>query len=217
MGDLPGILRRLDYLKELGVDVLWISPFYKSPGGDNGYDISDYQAIQPEFGTMEDFDRLLAGAHARGMRVGDRPGGQPHLQRASLVHREPLQPGTTPSGTTTSGGTAKTAAPPNNWGSQLFGQRLDPGTRPPASITCTPFGDFQPDLNWDNPAVRQEVFRMMRWWCDKGVDGFRMDVISMISKTPEMPDGERKTGAAATAALPPMWSTGPTSTLTCSR
>ena len=91
VGDLPGILRRLDYLKELGVDVLWISPFYKSPGGDNGYDISDYQAIQPEFGTMEDFDRLLAGAHARSSLAGRPLRGQYGAGTSVGVHVEPLK------------------------------------------------------------------------------------------------------------------------------
>ena len=194
IGDLPGIIRRLDYLKELGVDVLWISPFYKSPGRDNGYDISDYQAIQDEFGTMADFDRLLAEAHARGLRVvidlvvnhtsNQHPwfiesrSDRRSSKRDYYIWRD-----------------GKNGGPPNNWGSNFSGSAwtLDETT---GQYYLHTFGDFQPDLNWDNPAVRQEVFRMMRWWCDKGVDGFRMDVISMISKTPEMPDGERKPGSS---------------------
>ena len=194
MGDLPGILSRLDYLKELGVDVLWISPFYRSPGKDNGYDISDYQAIQPDFGTMDDFERLLAEAHKRGLRVvidlvvnhtsNEHPwfkesrSSRDNPKRDYYIWRD-----------------GKDGNPPNNWGSNFSGSAwtLDETT---GQYYLHTFGDFQPDLNWDNPAVRQEVFRMMRWWCDKGVDGFRMDVISMISKTPEMPDGERKPGSS---------------------
>ena len=193
IGDLPGIIRRLDYLKELGVDVLWISPFYKSPGRDNGYDISDYQAIQAEFGTMADFDQLLAQAHARGLRVVidlvanhtsdqhpwfiENRSGRSNPRRDYYIWRD-----------------GKNGGPPNNWGSNFSGSawKLDEAT---GQYYLHTFGDFQPDLNWDNPAVREEVFRMMRWWCDKGVDGFRMDVISMISKTPEMPDGQLKPGS----------------------
>ncbi len=193
IGDLPGIIRRLDYLKELGVDVLWISPFYKSPGRDNGYDISDYQAIQAEFGTMADFDQLLAQAHARGLRVVidlvanhtsdqhpwfiESRSGRSNPRRDYYIWRD-----------------GKNGGPPNNWGSNFSGSawKLDEAT---GQYYLHTFGDFQPDLNWDNPAVREEVFRMMRWWCDKGVDGFRMDVISMISKTPEMPDGQLKPGS----------------------
>ena len=193
IGDLPGIIRRLDYLKELGVDVLWISPFYKSPGRDNGYDISDYQAIQAEFGTMADFDQLLAQAHARGLRVVidlvvnhtsdqhpwfiESRSGRSNPRRDYYIWRD-----------------GKNGGPPNNWGSNFSGSawKLDEAT---GQYYLHTFGDFQPDLNWDNPAVREEVFRMMRWWCDKGVDGFRMDVISMISKTPEMPDGALKPGS----------------------
>ena len=191
IGDLPGIIRRLDYLKELGVDVLWISPFYKSPGRDNGYDISDYQAIQAEFGTMADFDQLLAQAHARGLRVVidlvvnhtsdqhpwfiESRSGRSNPRRDYYIWRD-----------------GKNGGPPNNWGSNFSGSawKLDEAT---GQYYLHTFGDFQPDLNWDNPA--EEVFRMMRWWCDKGVDGFRMDVISMISKTPEMPDGALKPGS----------------------
>ena len=194
VGDLPGIIRRLDYLKELGVDVVWISPFYKSPGRDAGYDISDYQAIQPAFGTMEDFDRLLAEAHARGLRVvidlvvnhtsDEHPwfvesrSGRDNPKRDYYIWRD-----------------GKNGGPPNNWGSNFSGSawKLDEAT---GQYYLHTFGEFQPDLNWSNPAVRQEVYRMMRWWCDKGVDGFRMDVISMISKTPEMPDGPLRPGSA---------------------
>lgn len=193
IGDLPGIIRRLDYLKELGVDVLWISPFYKSPGRDNGYDISDYQAIQAEFGSMEDFDRLLAEAHARGLRVVidlvvNHTSNQHPWFIESRAHRS------SPKRDYYIWRDGQNGGPPNNWGSNFSGSAwtLDEVT---GQYYLHTFGDFQPDLNWDNPAVREEVFRMMRWWCDKGVDGFRMDVISMISKTPDMPDGELKPGS----------------------
>ena len=170
IGDLAGVTSRLDYLRELGVDVIWLSPFYRSPGGDNGYDISDYQAIEPCFGTMEDFDRMHPWfIESRSSR--DNP------KRDFYIWRD-----------------GKNGGPPNNWGSKFSGSAwtLDETT---GQYYLHTFGTFQPDLNWDNPAVREEVFKMMRWWCDKGVDGFRMDTISMISKTPEMPDGELRPGS----------------------
>ena len=193
IGDLAGVTSRLDYLRELGVDVIWLSPFYRSPGGDNGYDISNYQAINPRFGTMEDFDALLAEAHQRGMGIvmdlvvnhtsDEHPwfiesrSSRDNPKRDFYIWRD-----------------GKNGGPPNNWGSKFSGSAwtLDETT---GQYYLHTFGTFQPDLNWDNPAVREEVFKMMRWWCDKGVDGFRMDTISMISKTPEMPDGELRPGS----------------------
>ena len=194
IGDLAGVTSRLDYLKELGVDVIWLSPFYRSPGRDNGYDISDYQDIAPCFGTMEDFDRLLAEAHRRGLRIvidlvvnhssEEHPwfiesrSSKDSPKRDYYIWRDGVDGG-----------------PPNNWGSNFSGSAwtLDEAT---GQYYLHSFGSFQPDLNWDNPAVREEIFSMMRWWCDKGIDGFRMDVISMISKTPEMPDGELRPGSS---------------------
>lgn len=189
IGDLQGIISRLDYLKYLGIDVIWLSPVYQSPNDDNGYDISDYQAIMDEFGTMEDFDELLAGAHERGIRIVmdlvvnhtsdehkwfmESKKSKDNEYRDYYIWRE--------------GKDAQT--PPNNWGSCFggFAWQYDEET---AMYYLHLFSKKQPDLNWDNPKVRQEVFDMMTWWCEKGIDGFRMDVISMISKTKEMPDGE---------------------------
>ena len=189
IGDLQGIISRLDYLKYLGIDVIWLSPVYKSPNDDNGYDISDYRAIMDEFGTMEDFDALLAGAHERGIRIVmdlvvnhtsdehkwfmESRKSKDNEYRDYYIWRE--------------GKGAKT--PPNNWGACFGGSawQYDEETK---MYYLHLFSKKQPDLNWDNPKVREEVFDMMRWWCDKGIDGFRMDVISMISKTAQMPDGE---------------------------
>lgn len=189
IGDLKGITSRLDYLKYLGIDVIWLSPVYQSPNDDNGYDISDYQAIMSEFGTMEDFDEMLAAAHERGIRIVmdlvvnhtsdehkwfvESRKSRDNAFRDYYIWRE--------------GKDAQT--PPNNWGA-CFGGSAWQYDEETAMYYLHLFSKKQPDLNWDNPKVRQEVFDMMTWWCDKGIDGFRMDVISMISKTKEMPDGE---------------------------
>lgn len=189
IGDLQGIISRLDYLKLLGIDVIWLSPVYKSPNDDNGYDISDYQDIMDEFGTMEDFDRLLAAAHERGIRIVmdlvvnhtsdehkwfvESRKSTDNEYRDYYIWRE--------------GKDSQT--PPNNWGSCFGGSAWQYDERT-SMYYLHLFSKKQPDLNWDNPKVRQEVFDMMTWWCDKGIDGFRMDVISMISKTKEMPDGK---------------------------
>ena len=188
IGDLAGVTSRLDYLRELGVDVIWLSPFYRSPGGDNGYDISDYQAIEPCFGTMEDFDRMLAEAHARGIRV---------VVDLVVNHTSEMHPWFIESRSSRDNPKrdfyiwrdGKNGGPPNNWGSMFSGSAwtLDETT---GQYYLHTFGTFQPDLNWDNPKVRDEVFDMMDWWCRKGIDGFRMDVISLISKVPGLPDGE---------------------------
>lgn len=189
IGDLQGIISRLDYLKYLGIDVIWLSPVYKSPNDDNGYDISDYQDIMDEFGTMADFDELLAAAHERGIKIVmdlvvnhtsdehkwfvESRKSVDNAYRDYYIWRE--------------GRDAQT--PPNNWGSCFGGSawQYDGET---GMYYLHLFSRKQPDLNWDNPKVREEVFDMMTWWCNKGIDGFRMDVISMISKTKEMPDGE---------------------------
>lgn len=188
VGDLRGITSKLDYLKELGIDVIWLSPVYKSPNDDNGYDISDYQDIMDEFGTMEDFDEMLSQAHKRGIRIvmdlvvnhtsdehrwfmeSRKSTDNPY--RDYYIWREPKEDGSAP----------------NNWGACFGGSawQYDEETK---MYYLHLFSKKQPDLNWDNPVVRKEVFDMMTWWCEKGIDGFRMDVISMISKTEEMPDG----------------------------
>lgn len=186
IGDLPGITSKLDYIKELGVNVIWLSPVYRSPNDDNGYDISDYQAIMDEFGTMADFDKLLSEAHARGLKIVmdlvvnhtsdehawfvESRKSRDNAKRDFYIWRE-----------------GKDGKEPNNWGSAFSGPAWtwDDATGM-YYLHC--FSPKQPDLNWDNPAVRQAVFDMMTWWCDKGIDGFRMDVISMISKQEGLPD-----------------------------
>ncbi len=189
IGDLQGIISRLDYLEYLGIDVIWLSPVYKSPNDDNGYDISDYQDIMEEFGTMADFDQLLNAAHKRGIRIVmdlvvnhtsdehrwfvESRKSEDNPYRDYYIWRE--------------GPDAQT--PPNNWGSCFGGSAWEFDSET-GMYYLHLFSRKQPDLNWDNPEVRREVFDMMTWWCEKGIDGFRMDVISMISKTKEMPDGE---------------------------
>lgn len=192
IGDLNGITAHLDYLKELGVDVIWLSPVYQSPNDDNGYDISDYQDIMKEFGTMEDFDRMLSEMHKRGLKLVmdlvvnhtsdehrwfvESRKSKENPYRDYYIWKEP-----------------KDGKEPNNWGSSFSGSawQYDEETEM-YYLHC--FSPKQPDLNWENEKVRNEVFDMMTWWCEKGVDGFRMDVISMISKDPAYPDGEVKNG-----------------------
>ncbi|MCI9106784.1 MAG: alpha-glucosidase [Lachnospiraceae bacterium] len=191
IGDLKGITSRLDYLKYLGVDVIWLSPVYKSPNDDNGYDISDYRDIMDEFGTMEDFDEMLAEAHKRGIRIVmdlvvnhtsdehkwfmESRKSKDNPYRDYYIWREGKEDGNAP----------------NNWGACFGGPAWEHDDETDMYYLHL-FSKKQPDLNWENPKVREEVFDMMTWWCDKGIDGFRMDVISMISKTEEMPDGEVK-------------------------
>ena len=189
IGDLNGITGKLDYLKELGIDVIWLSPVYKSPNDDNGYDISDYQAIMDKFGTMEDFDRMLATAHEKGIKImmdlvvnhtsdehkwfieSRKSTDNPY--RDYYIWRPAKEDGSLP----------------NNWGSCFSGPAWEYDKTTDMYFLHL-FSKKQPDLNWDNPAVRQDVFDMMNWWLKKGVDGFRMDVISLISKEPGLPDKE---------------------------
>ena len=186
IGDLKGITSRLDYLKELGVDVIWLSPVYQSPNDDNGYDISDYQAIMEEFGTMEDFNEMLAEAHARGLKiVMDLVVNHTSDEHRWFVESRRSEENPYSDYYIWREGTEV----PNNWGS-CFGGSAWKYDESRGMYYLHLFSPKQPDLNWDNPTVRKEVFDMMTWWCEKGIDGFRMDVISMISKTEEMPDGE---------------------------
>ncbi|SFG51422.1 alpha-glucosidase [Oribacterium sp. WCC10] len=188
IGDLNGIRKKLNYLHELGINVIWLSPVYKSPNDDNGYDISDYQDIMDEFGTLKDFDELLKEAHALGIKIvmdlvvnhtsDEHPwfiesrSSRDNEKRDFYIWREP-----------------KDGHEPNNWGSCFSGSAWEYDDKTGMYyLHC--FSKKQPDLNWDNPKVRDEVFRMMTWWCDKGIDGFRMDVISMISKVEGLPDGK---------------------------
>ncbi len=191
IGDLRGITSRLDYLKKLGIDVIWLSPVYRSPNDDNGYDISDYQEIMEEFGTMEDFDELLFQAHERGIRiVMDLVVNHTSDEHRWFVESRKGKDG--PYGDYYIWRDGKEdGREPNNWGA-CFGGSAWEYDRERGQYYLHLFSKKQPDLNWDNPRVRREVFDMMDWWCKKGIDGFRMDVISMISKTEDMPDGEVK-------------------------
>lgn len=187
IGDIKGITSKLDYLKGLGIDVIWLSPVYQSPNDDNGYDISDYQAIMKEFGTMEDFDEMLAATHERGMKlVMDLV-----VNHTSDEHRwfvESRKSVDNPYRDYYIWRPAKDGKEPNNWGSCFSGPAWEYDQQTEMYYLHL-FSKKQPDLNWDNKAVREEVFQMMNWWIDKGVDGFRMDVISLISKKPDLPDG----------------------------
>ena len=192
IGDLNGITEHLDYLEMLGVDVLWLSPIYKSPNDDNGYDISDYRDIMDEFGTMDDFDRLLDEVHNRGMRlVMDLVANHTSDEHAWFV--ESRKSKDNPYRDYYIWRDAKDGAEPNNWGSCFGGPAWEYDEKTDQYYLHL-FSKKQPDLNWENPKVREEIYDMMRWWCDKGIDGFRMDVIAMISKVQGLPDGIVKDG-----------------------
>ncbi|MGY1710058.1 alpha-glucosidase [Geodermatophilus sp. SYSU D00758] len=187
VGDLGGVLQRLDHLADLGVDVLWLSPVYRSPQADNGYDISDYTGVDPTFGTLAQLDELIAALHERGMKLvmdlvvnhtsdehpwfvesrsaPDSPKRDWYWWRPPRAGMAPGQPG----------------AEPTNWHSFFSGStwELDEAS---GEYYLHLFDRKQPDLNWENPQVRHAVYEMMRWWLDRGVDGFRMDVINLISK-----------------------------------
>ncbi|MEJ7138670.1 glycoside hydrolase family 13 protein [Amphibiibacter pelophylacis] len=181
IGDLPGITQRLDHLAELGVDVVWLSPIYKSPQDDNGYDISDYRDIAPEFGTLADFDALLAAMHARGIRlvmdlvVNHSSDEHAWFQSARTRRDSPYHDYYIWAEPAPGGG------PPTNWEAAFNGSVWE-WNEPTGEYYLHMFSKKQPDLNWENPALRQEVYALMRFWLDRGVDGFRMDVINMISK-----------------------------------
>jgi oligo-1,6-glucosidase len=182
IGDLRGIIEKLDYLKELGVDILWLNPIYQSPNDDNGYDISDYTAIMDEFGTMADFDQLLAAVHARRMRlVMDLV-----VNHSSDEHRW-FQESRKSKDNPYRDFYFWRPQPMNNWQSFFSGSvwTKDEAT---GEYYLHLFSKKQPDLNWENPQVRQEVYKLMRFWLDKGIDGFRMDVIPFISKRLELLD-----------------------------
>jgi oligo-1,6-glucosidase len=195
IGDLPGVVKHLDYLADLGVDAIWLSPIYASPADDNGYDISDYQSVDPAFGTLDDFDELVRETHARGMKLimdlvvnhtsDEHPwfidsASGPSSARRDWYWWRPPRAGAV-------GGTP--GAEPNNWESFFSGSawQYDEAS---GEYYLHLFSRKQPDLNWENPEVRAAVYSMMNWWLDRGVDGFRMDVINLISKHPDLPDGE---------------------------
>ena len=199
IGDLPGITSRLEYIRELGADTIWLSPVYKSPNDDNGYDISDYQDIMAEFGTMADFDAMLEKAHSLGLKIVmdlvvnhtsdehkwfiESRSSRDNPYRDYYIWRE-----------------GKNGKEPNNWGS-CFGGSAWVYDEKTDMYYLHLFSKKQPDLNWDNPVVRSEVFTMMDWWLDKGIDGFRMDVISLISKPEGLPDGEPRPNGYASFEL----------------
>ena len=195
VGDLNGITEHLDYLEELGIDVIWLSPVYESPNDDNGYDISDYQSIMKDFGTMDDFDRLLAEAHRRGIKIVM----DLVVNHTSDEHRwfvESRKSADNPFRDYYIWKEPKDGREPNNWGSSFGGPAWEYDEESNMYyLHC--FSKKQPDLNWENERVRKEVYEMMTWWCEKGIDGFRMDVISMISKDPAFPDGAVKDGLYA--------------------
>ncbi|NFH81094.1 alpha-glucosidase [Clostridium botulinum] len=187
IGDIRGIIEKLDYLKELGIDVIWLSPVYKSPNDDNGYDISNYKDIMTEFGTMNDFDELLNSAHEKGIKIMmdlvvnhtsdehqwfiESRKSEKNKYRDYYVWKK-----------------GKDGQPPNNWTSCFSGPawQYDEETN---MYYLHLFSKKQPDLNWESAELRNDVYLMMQWWLDKGIDGFRMDVINFISKNQEFPDG----------------------------
>lgn len=188
IGDLEGIYEKLDYLAELGIDVIWMSPVYKSPNDDNGYDISDYQDIMDDFGTMDDFDRVLKKAHSLNIKIMM----DLVVNHTSDEHKWFIESKKSKDNPYHDyymwADPDKNGNPPNRWESCFSGSAWE-YVESVGQFYLHSFSKKQPDLNWDNPKVRDEVFKMMTWWCDKGIDGFRMDVISMISKYPGLPDG----------------------------
>ena len=193
IGDLKGIIEKLDYLKDLGIDLIWVSPFFKSPNDDNGYDISDYRDILEEFGTMEDFDNFLLETHKRGMKLiidlvinhtsDEHPWfieareSKDSQKRDWYIWRE-----------------GKDNGEPNNWESIFKGSAWEKCEKTDEYYLHL-FSRKQPDLNWENEEMRKEIYNMMNWWLDKGIDGFRVDAISHIKKAdgfPDMPNPENK-------------------------
>lgn len=188
IGDIPGIISKLDYLKGLGIDVIWMSPCYKSPNDDNGYDISDYRDIMDEFGTMEDFKELLSKTHEKGMKlVMDLV-----VNHSSDEHKwfvESKKSKDNPYRDYYIWRDGKDGKEPNNWTSYFFGPAWE-YDKTTDQYYLHIFSKKQPDLNWENPKLRQEIYDMMTFWLDMGCDGFRMDVVNMYSKTPGLPDGK---------------------------
>ena len=182
VGDLGGVIAKLDYLATLGIDVLWLSPFYPSPQYDYGYDISDYQAVDPQFGTLEQFDALVKAAHERGIRVII----DVVLNHTSFQHPWFLESRSSPENPKRDWYWWRDT--PNNWGS-FFSVPAWTWDEQAGAYYLNLFAPEQPDLNWENPEVRHALYDMLRWWLDRGVDGFRMDVINLVSKHTDLPDG----------------------------
>jgi oligo-1,6-glucosidase len=203
VGDLRGVLEHLDHLAELGVDVVWISPVYPSPQEDNGYDISDYTDVDPLFGSLADLDALIDGLHERGMRlvldlvVNHTSSAHPWFVASRSSRDDPKRDWYWWRPPRAGFEAGRPGAEPTNWRSFFSGPAwtLDETT---GEYYLHIFAVGQPDLNWENPEVRAEVHAMMRWWLDRGVDGFRMDVINFISKDPALPDGRTLTATGGT-------------------
>ncbi|KAK8847717.1 hypothetical protein IAR55_005576 [Kwoniella newhampshirensis] len=194
IGDIQGMISKLDYLKDLGVDVVWLSPVYQSPFIDNGYDISDYQDIHPQFGTLADVDQLIAEMHARDMKlvmdlvvnhtsdqhkwfIESRKSKDNNPYREFYIWR--------PAKWSSSG----ERLPPNNWREEFSSGSAWEWDEGSQEYFLHLYCKEQPDLNWESPAVRKAVYTdIMKWWLDRGCDGFRMDVINLISKVPGLPD-----------------------------
>ena len=193
IGDLNGIISKLDYIKGLGVDVIWLSPHFDSPNADNGYDIRDYRKVMTEFGSMADFDRMLGEIKQRGMKlIVDLVVNHTSDEHAWFV--ESRKGADNPFSDYYIWRSGKQGKEPNNWVSLFSGSawKKDPNRD---EYYLHLFAEKQPDLNWDNPAVRNEVYDLMKFWLDKGIDGFRMDVIPLISKDPTFSDyGPRYNG-----------------------
>lgn len=186
IGDIPGVVQKLDYIKSLGIDVIWLCPVYKSPNDDNGYDIADYRNIMDEFGTMADFDELLAGIHQRGMKlVMDLVVN--HSSDEHVWFEESRKSKDNPYRDYYIWKPGKNGGPPNDW-EAFFGGSAWQHDAVTDEYYLHLFTTKQPDLNWENPKVREEVNDIIKYWFDKGVNGFRMDVISLISKREEYAD-----------------------------
>ena len=186
IGDLRGIINKLDYIASIGVDAIWLCPIYASPNDDNGYDISNYREIMPEFGTMNDFDTLLSEMHQRGLKlIMDLVAN--HSSDEHRWFEESKKSKDNPYRNYYYWRPGKNGGPPNNWTS-FFGGSAWKYDKPTDEYYLHLFTKKQPDLNWDHPKVRQEMYEIMDYWFQKGVDGFRLDVISVISKRPGLPD-----------------------------
>ncbi|KMY45390.1 oligo-1,6-glucosidase [Bacillus sp. FJAT-27916] len=188
IGDLKGIISKLDYIKDLGIDVIWVCPIYQSPNEDNGYDISDYQDIMDEFGTMEDFDRLLAEVHKRGMKlIMDLVVNHTSDEHPWFIESKSSPDSPKRDWYIWSDGAEDVL--PNNWESIFSGSAWE-YDKASGQYYLHVFAKKQPDLNWENKEMREEVYRMINWWLDKGIDGFRIDAISHIKKKEGFPNAE---------------------------
>jgi glycosidase len=187
IGDIRGVIEKLDYLKDLGIDVIWLSPVYESPNDDNGYDISDYKDIMAEFGTMDDLDELLAGAHKRGMKlIMDLVINHTSDEHEWFIESRSSKDNPYRDYYIWHPGNEK-GERPNNWES-IFSGSVWEWDEETEEYYMHIFSKKQPDLNWENPKVRQSLYDMVNWWLDKGIDGFRVDAITHIKKKPGFPD-----------------------------